>query len=138
MRVPRPTIHTYDPAFHIAPLFISPQVHLRKGRSCGGHLEDDGVVKQGVDLSDLDTTAVIMLASTPYNCRVEYTRVLGKHQASEDAYMAKLACCQLMLELLGDPKSFLDALVTCGRTCWWCAPVVAVLNTTGSQMYYIS
>ena len=77
-------------------------------------------------------------ASTPYNCRVEYTRVLGKHQASEDAYMAKLACCQLMLELLGDPKSFLDALVTCGRTCWWCAPVVAVLNTTGSQMYYIS
>ena len=49
-------------------------------------------MKQGVDLSDLDTAAVAMLASTPCNCRVEYIRVLGKHRASEDAYMFKRAC----------------------------------------------
>ena len=42
--------------------------------------------------SDLDTTVVIMFAYTPYNCRVEQTRVLGKHRAREYACMIKLAC----------------------------------------------
>ena len=43
-------------------------------------------MKQGMHLSDLDTTAIILLASTTYNGRVEYTR------PSEDVYMFELAC----------------------------------------------
>ena len=64
--------------------------------------------------------------------------MLGKHWASEDAYVIRFACLQLTLEFVWDPKSFLSELIPCGPTYSWCAPVVAVLNTTGSHMYFIS
>ena len=65
---------------HCPPLYFTaspPQL----GWPCGDHLEDDRFMKQGVDLSDVFTTAVIMRASTLHNCRLERT------QASENAHM---------------------------------------------------
>ena len=99
-------------------------------------------MKHGVDLSDLDTTAVIMPASTPCNRRVECTRVIGKHRASEDANLFKRACWQYLLcwSLFADPKPFLNALVPCGHAYCWCAPVAAVLERHGQSnvLYFVA
>ena len=71
--IPRSTMKSWPPCLpHFPPLY-SPQVHISYGRPGGDHLEDYRLWKQGVDLSDLDTTAVIMFASTLI------TVVLSKH-----------------------------------------------------------
>ena len=41
MCVSRSTLDTHDPAYNIASLYISPQVHLSWGWPCGEYLEDD-------------------------------------------------------------------------------------------------
>lgn len=67
--VPRFTAYTYIPCPSHRPSLVRLKFILAKDRLVA--VSGEWLVKeQGVDVSDLETTAVTMLASASYNCRV--------------------------------------------------------------------